>query len=321
MSIVMVPLDGSPFGEQALPLALTIARPMGAHLHVVRVRASLPLSVDEDSEAYVRTTAAEIESQLPAKVTPWVLTDELGALQYPPPAPDTVAKTLATHAREHADLIVMSTHGRGGVKRAWLGSVADALLRIAPRPVLLVRPADVTFSLAADADRGITHILIPLDGSETAERAIPVARELGEPLGARVTLLRVTSPLALQLSSDPADGYPLGDPTSMGRRAAVHYLNGVAAPLRRAGLDVDVRVVEQLSPAPAIVDFAKTHAVDLVVLTTTGGGSIRRVLLGSVADHVIRKGETPVLVCNTRHAESSAVDASPAAATGTELEC
>jgi nucleotide-binding universal stress UspA family protein len=321
MSIVMVPLDGSPFAEQALPLALTIARRIGAHLHVVRVRASLPLSGDDDSEAYVRATAAQIQSRLPAKVRPWVLTDELGALQYPPPAPDAVAKTLAIHAREHADLIVMSTHGRGGVKRAWLGSVADALLRIAPRPVLLVRPGDVTFSLAADADRGITHILIPLDGSETAEHAIPVARELGKPLGARITLLRVTSPLALQLSSDPADGYPLADPTSMGRRAAGHYLNGVAEPLRREGLTVDVRVVEQLSPAPAIVDFAKKHAVDLVVLTTTGGGSIRRVLLGSVADHVIRKGETPVLVCNTRHADSAAVDASPAAATGIDLEC
>jgi nucleotide-binding universal stress UspA family protein len=277
--------------------------------------------VDDDSEAYVRATAAEIESQLPGKVTPWVLTDELGALQYPPPAPDAVAKTLAIHAREHADLIIMSTHGRGGVKRAWLGSVADALLRIAPRPVLLVRPVDVTFSLAVNADRGITHILIPLDGSEAAEQTIPVARVLGEPLVARITLLRVTSPLALQLSSDPADGYPLADPTSMGRRAAVHYLNRVAAPLRREGLTVDVRVVEQLSPAPAIVDFAKTHAVDLVVLTTTGGGSIRRVLLGSVADHVIRKGETPVLVCNTRHAESAAVDAGAAAATGIDLEC
>jgi nucleotide-binding universal stress UspA family protein len=321
MSIVMVPLDGSPFAEQALPLALTIARRISAHLHIVRVRASLPLSMDDDSDAYVTATAAEIESQLPAKVTPWVLTDELGALQYPPPAPDTVAETLANHAREHADLIVMSTHGRGGVKRAWLGSVADALIRIAPRPVLLVRPGAMKFSLAADADRGITHILIPLDGSETAEQAIPVARELAEPLGARITLLRVTSPLALQLSSDPADGYPLADPTSMARRAAVHYLTGVAAPLYRAGLTVDVRVVEQLSPAPAIVDFAKTHAVDLVVLTTTGGGGIRRVLLGSVVDHIIRKGETPILVSNTRHAESFAADAGKAAETGTELEC
>ena len=319
MSIVMVPLDGSPFAEQALPLALAIARRIGAHLHLVRVRAILPLSVDED-EAYVKATAAEIESRLPAKVTPWVLTDEFGALQYPPPAPDMVAKTLANHAREHADLIVMSTHGRGGVKRAWLGSVADALLRIAPRPVLLVRPGAVKFGIAEDADRVITHILIPLDGSETAEQAVPVARDLAEPLGASITLLRVTSPLALQLSSDPADGYPLADPTS-GRRAAVHNLNGVAAPLHRAGLTVDLRVIEQLSPAPAIVDFAATHAVDLVALTTTGGGSIRRVLLGSVADHVIRKGETPVLVCNTRFAESSAVDGSSAAATGTELEC
>ena len=320
MSIVMVPLDGSPFAEQALPLALTVARRLGARLHLVRVRASLSLSADDDSDIYMKTTAAQIESQLPGTITPWVLTDELGALEYPPPPPDTVAKVLANHARDHADVIVMSTHGRGGVKRAWLGSIADALLRIAPCPLLLVRPGDVKFRIAADADRGINNILIPLDGSETAEQAIPFARELAAAFGSRLTLLRVTSPLALQLSSDPADGYPLTDPTALGRRTAVHYLHGIAAQLRQRGLTVEAHVIEELSPAPAIVDYANTHGVDLVALTTTGAGSIRRLLLGSVADHVIRKGETPVLACNTKHMESSAADDNPAAATATELE-
>lgn len=321
MSIVMVPLDGSPFAEQALPLALTVARRMGARLHLVRVRASLPLFTDDDSDSYVRATAALIESQLPGKVAPWVLTDELGALQYPPPAPDTVANVLADHAREYADLIVMSTHGRGGVKRAWLGSVADALLRIATRPLLLVRPDDVKFSMAADADRGINHVLIPLDGSSSAEQVIPFARDLAEPFGSHITLLRVTSPLALQLSRDPASGYPLTDPTALAHRVAVHYLDRTAAQLRAAGFTVEAHVIEELSPAPAIVDYASTHGIDLVALTTTGAGSVRRLLLGSVADHVIRKGETPVLVCNTKHVASSAHDDSPAAATGAGLEC
>lgn len=146
-------------------------------------------------------------------------------------------------------------------------------------------------------------------------------RELAASFGSRLTLLRVTSPLALQLSSDPTGGYPLADPTARGRRAAVHYLNGVAAQLRERGLTVEAHVSEELSPAPAIVDYANTHGVDLVALTTTGAGSIRRLLLGSVADHVIRKGETPVLACNTTHMEGSAADDTPAAATAAELEC
>lgn len=321
MSIVMVPLDGSPFAEQALPFALTIARRMDARLHLVRVRATLPLFTDDDSDTYVKAAAASIDSQLPGRVTPWVLTDELGALQYPPPAPDTVAKVLARHAREHADLIVMSTHGRGGVKRAWLGSIADALLRIAPRPVLLVRRDDVRFSIAADADWGINHVLIPLDGSSTAEQVIPIACELAQSFGSRITLLRVTSPLTFQLSSDPADGYPLTDPTALGRRAALHYLDRTAAKLREAGFTVEAHVIEELSPAPAIVDCASTHGVDLVALTTSGAGSVRRLLLGSVADHIIRKSDTPVLACNTNHMESPADTDSPAAASGADLEC
>lgn len=314
MSMVMVPLDGSPFAEQALPLALAIARGLGARLEVVRVRASLPFTGDDGSEAYVQSIAALLRSQLPAKVTPWVLTDELGALHYPPPAPDTVARVLADHARQYADLIVMSTHGRSGVKRAWLGSIADALLRIAPRPLLLVRPEDVEFSLAARADRGIDNILIPLDGSATAEEAVPFARQLAASFGARITLLRVTSPLALQLPDDPAGGYGRLDMTPPGRGAAAHYLETAAAPLRDAGFRVLTVVIEELSPGPAIVEYARTHAVDLVVLTTIGAGSLRRMLLGSVADHVIHRGETPVLACNTRQLESFADTGAAAAA-------
>lgn len=321
MSIVMVPLDGSLFSEKALPLAITVARRMGARLHLVRVRTSPLLIAHDDSDAYIRRIAASIESQLPDNVTSWVLTDELGALQYPPPAPDAIARVLAKHAREHADVIIMSTHGRGGAQRAWLGSIADGLLRIAPRPLLLVRPRDVKFTVATNVDRSINHILIPLDGSEAAEKAIPPASELAASFGARITLLRVTSPLALQLSSDPADGYPLVDPTALSRRAALQSLNAAAAQLREAGITVKAHVVEALSPAPAIEDFASSHGVDLIALTTTGAGSLRRMLLGSVADHVIRKGGTPVLACNTKHMEASAADASQAAATTVDLEC
>jgi len=318
MSNVMVPLDGSRFAEHALPMALAIARRSESGLHLVRVRTAPWLDSDLDgAEDYVKVLARQLEARLPGKVTPWILNDESGALRYPPPTPDSVAEVLASHAQNHdVGMIVMATHGRGGVQRAWLGSVADSFARITPRPVLLLRPHGEDFNPAVDATRGIRHILVPLDGSETAEQAIRRARLLGERFGARYTLLRIISPLSQQYSGVGYDAYPLAHMIPMSRRAAADYLDRVAADLRGDGLTVETAVVEDTSPAPAITDYANEHDVETIAITTSGAGGIRRLLFGSVADKVVRNGEVPVLVCNVRHEEaaSSPDEMNPAAA-------
>jgi nucleotide-binding universal stress UspA family protein len=302
---ILVPLDGSAFAEQVLPLALTIARRAQANLNLVRVRPSLPLNdAATAAEEYLNRVAGQIGPELPGRISCTVLTQELGPLAYPPPLSNSVADVLAQYTEEHdIDLVLMTTHGRGGVRRAWLGSAADAFMRIAPRPVLLIRPKDENFTIAADADRGINHIVIPLDGSEAAERAMPFAEQLGGIFAARYTLLRVVSPFTFDVSPEWYGVAPAEPPSPLNREAAVRYLDEVATRLRETQKDVAAHVIEAASPAGAIIDHAGTHGADLIALSSSGAGGIRRVLLGSVADKIIRGADVPVLVCNTRHME------------------
>lgn len=284
---IMIPLDGSAFAEQALPIALAIGRSSGAQLNLVTVRASMPFDFDGSAgDGYVKTVAAQIQSHLVEPVTAVAITNEYTALHYPPPTVGVVAEALVRHARDNAiDIIVMTTHGRGGLQRSWLGSVTDAVSRTAPCPVLLVRPAGDARSAEGTIDRGIEHVLIPLDGSEAAERVLPVVRTLGDAFGARYTLMRVVSPVV---------------PSPLSRQAALLYLDDVAQELRASGVAVDTVVAEDTSAAAAIVAWAESHDVDLIGLGTSGAGGIRRMVLGSVVDKVVRSGTVPTLICDVR---------------------
>jgi nucleotide-binding universal stress UspA family protein len=313
---LMVPLDGSAFAEQALPLALDAARRADAELGLVMVRSTLPLQ-GEGEEEYLRRVSRQVATASPARITRTVLTNELGPLEYPPPEPGTVAGVLIRHAEEvSCDLIVMTTHGRGGLRRAWLGSVADAVIRGAPCPVLVMRPKDARFSIAAAVDRGLRHIVVPLDGSASAERAIAFARQLGEPFEARYTLVRVTSPLSWQ-GAPGLDGTTfMVEAPPLSREAIQQYLDTVATGLRQFDVPVATQVLDGGSPAVAIVEYARSSGADLIALTTSGAGGISRLLLGSVADKIVRAGDVPVLVCNVHHLSpgSSAVTAAQSAA-------
>lgn len=304
MATIMAALDGSRFAEQALPWAVALARGRDAALHLVIVRSALPLDADAGgAERYIQSVAARLEAELPGAVTPVVLTEELGPLHYPPPATTPAAQLLAHYADTHdVELIVAATHGRGGVHRMWLGSVADMLLRTAPRPLLLVRPDGAT--TAADGNRvRIRHVLVPLDGSAIAETAIPHARRIGEPFDARYTLVRVVPPIDDQFTVGGLHFHPMPYTLLQTKHAAMEYLEHVAAPLRAGGLNVHTVALEHSAPAAAILDYARAHAADLVAMTTSGLGGVRRLLIGSVTDKLVRAGELPILASNERGPE------------------
>jgi nucleotide-binding universal stress UspA family protein len=313
---VMVPLDGSAFAEQALPLALGAARRAHAGLDLAIARATLPLEGEKEEDYLLRVTR-QISPASATRITRSVLSNEIGPLEQAPPAPGTVAELLMQHSEDvGCDLIVMTTHGRGGIRRAWLGSVTDSLIRIASCPVLVIQPTDDRFTIAAGADRGLRHIVVPLDGSESAERALAFARHVGELFDARYTLVRVVSPMAWHIAPGLTRSSVSVDAPPLSRDAVQQYLDTVAGGLRQFDVQVATQVLDGASPAEAILEYARLHGADMIALTTSGAGGISRLLLGSVADRIVRSGDVPVLVCNVRHvsASGSAVAAAPAGA-------
>lgn len=293
---ILVPLDGSRFGEQALSLALSIARRARAQLRLVHVHQ--PLSVDglatcyetegppsrERERSYLEGVVQRLKSTAPVAIDADLLEGDVAG---------------AVHAQvvgKEADLVVMSTHGRGPLSRLWMGSVADELVRRLPVPVLLLRPEEKTPELSRG--RLFRRVLIPLDGLSAAEGILNPALDLGNLAEAEYTLVRVVRPVpvvGLDLLGYATGGLDLAQGAKLEAEARA-YLEGVATRLRSRSLRVQTAVVVDNHPASAILETALTQGADLIALATRGRGGLKRLLLGSVADKVMRGASTPVLL-------------------------
>lgn len=302
---ILVPLDGSPLSECALPHAESLARRAGATLHLVHVltRAAHAPIYDEDvpvadeqlhslagvhAEAYLD----HIRDQLAAAGMTLAPSAVLDSDDGPPGIAIAIAQYVAVH---DIDLVVMTTHGRSGLARFWLGSTADVLVRIGHVPLLLIRPSEGVATVPTTPR--YRTILIPLDGSALAEGILPPALELGRLTQAAYTLLHVVEPRT-QVRWGPYMSPTDLDPDATRRRQAEarQYLERVAAPLRAAGTTFQLRAVFGDQAAAAIVRMARRHEADMIALATHGHSGLTRLLLGSVADKVLRTSPVPVLI-------------------------
>jgi nucleotide-binding universal stress UspA family protein len=183
----------------------------------------------------------------------------------------------------------MSTHGRSGLGRMIYGSVADAVLRRATVPVLLVS----AHCERRWGDRPPGRVLVPLDGSELGETALGPAQDLATALGAGLLLVQI---LPLPVASY---GYPMPylDPATFNAQldGVKTYLEGVAGPLRAAGKDVAIES-DLGHPAGGIARLAREQDVDAVAMATHGRTGLARVVLGNTATGVIQLATTPILI-------------------------
>jgi nucleotide-binding universal stress UspA family protein len=187
----------------------------------------------------------------------------------------------------------MSTHGRGGLGRIWLGSVADRLLHSLRVPLLLVRPA-VEGRLPAPSV--LERIVVPLDGSLLAETVLEHAVTLVTLFGAELQLIRVVPP-ALYLP--PALDFPFTyDPAldAALEQEATEYLAMLAGRLRSRGLRVATTVERNAFVAEALLTAVQAAPGSLVCVSTHGRSGPGRALLGSVADKLVRGASCPVLI-------------------------
>jgi nucleotide-binding universal stress UspA family protein len=302
MNSILVPLDGSLLAERALPYAQMLAPLLGAKIRLFRALSGKEVErsfaegtaalvgVDEplasfaarEQQAYAarRSHAEGYLNTLLSNTGLDVTTDVWGG---------SPAETIVEYAdSEQVTMIVMATHGYSGFKRWTLGSVADKVVRTAHCPVLLVRS---TVEDAPDP-RPLQRILVPLDGSEFAKAALPLATQLAAQSHAELLLFQaVPSLVALSI-----DGYVPPIELEMSQRdAAARELDILAQNLSRQ----DVRVVALARvgyAAEEIVDIAKQRQVDLIVMATHGYSGLKRWALGSTADKVLHATQTPLLL-------------------------
>jgi nucleotide-binding universal stress UspA family protein len=307
---LMVPLDGSPLSEAALPAACALAQQSGAAIRLAHVHMpdalnpiyveGLPV-IDQQLHSlardHERAYLEGVSERLPAG---WIA----DCVVLDPPAlqsrAEAVAAARAADAVEApADLIVMTTHGRGGLARFWLGSVASAIAQVSDVPVLFVRPGDRT--LEPGSPPASLHILMPLDGSPLGEQIIGPALELGRATHAAYTLLQVVKPTTLLRAGAFTTATDL-DPDATQERvaAAERYLARIKARLAAADAEARAQVCVADRVAAAILSEANLLQADLIALATHGYGGMGRLLLGSIADKLLRGAEVPVLVYRPR---------------------
>ncbi len=290
---ILVPLDGTTFSEQALPLASALALRTGAAVDLAMVEVPSPVAFPDvtflqplkDAElAWLEGSAQKVRAAGVADVSTHVLEG-------------VVPEALEEHrVRRGADITVMSTHGRGPVARSWLGSVADHFVRTTEGPVLLVRPENGD-EVSMDPLPAIDRVLVTLDGSALSETAVDPALELAGLFGAGVTLVRVIEyPNRTESVYLPDAVEAIEERLEEARGNTEEELTRVAASLSNRGVTVDQETRVVVHAAEGILDIAGERGADLIAMASHGRGGVRRLVLGSVTDKVLRGSGTPVLV-------------------------
>lgn len=296
---VLVPLDGSTFSENALAHAAIIAERTGAELRLILVHTPLPMTVTEVSAMplldqwhmeYQEREGTYLEEQ-----AGWLR--ERGLAVATELREGDVSRELKD-AASHADLMVLATHGRGGIERAWLGSVADSLVRTVTTPLLLIRPLEED----REPSRTVappTHILVGVGGSPGGVAAVEQAAKLARAFKARMTLLRVVAspsglaspylPHAIEMDRAAAEA---------GEEQAQEELRKLAA--QYDDVEVETRVSQAYHAARGILDTAAEVGADMVAVGAHRKTVVGRVVLGSTADKVVRASQVPVLVARSR---------------------
>ena len=297
MKKIVVALDGSELAERAVPIAATLASQVKGEV----VLASIIVDADRWSRGELLADGMDEERGL-AEFYLGQIKDRFREsrakveirVEY-----GRAAETLAAMADDQAaDLTVITTHGRSGVARWVLGSVADKLLHLSRVPVLLVR-AD---SEPPAVERPFKRILVPLDGSSTAESALPFTERLAADLGATLILEGVIVPTAaLYAGTFVPSTPPALQEIEAGSR---EYLGQVAEKVSKRGLQVTTRVDVGYA-AETILEAASETGADLIALCSHGRSGPERWIRGSVADTLIRHADLPCLVVPALKARSS----------------
>jgi nucleotide-binding universal stress UspA family protein len=255
---VVVPLDGSRFAERALPVARSLAERLGGRLLLLTTRWD---DDARDPSSYLERMASEQDA---------ASTDVL--LVQDRPAPQAIQVALE---EDENRIVCMTSHGRGRLRWALLGSVAEEVVRSARRPVVLVGR-----HCSDDPPVLLSHHLVAcVDASNVADPVLPIAAEWAKALALDVHLTHVVHPLDVQDAEHPPAALP-----------------AMIARLRAEGVDATPVVVRRSYVPGALADYAGELPAALVLMTSHTRTGVERVALGSVAMGTLALSPCPVIV-------------------------
>lgn len=296
---MVIPLDGSEVAESVLPYVKELAVRFGIYPIFLYVCDSHETSSLAVYQGYIEHMAENISNYIQENTgTPTrdkVLKAEGKAVVGHP-----AEEILRCADEKEADLILMATHGRSGIKRWALGSIADKVLRSSTIPVWLIR-ATAPAGKTVDKE-SLKTILVPLDGSELAESVLPHVEMLakqGDAEAVNVVLIQVCEPLTILPVSTlevPVNwGSVMEEHMGYARKAAGQYLAGVTARLTAAGLKVSSEVIEG-HPASEIINYANKTPSSIIAMATHGRSGIGRWTYGSVAEKILSGASHPIFL-------------------------
>ena len=294
---ILVPLDGSAIAQGILPCVKTLARSFRSTIILFHTAEAPVEPRGRRQKEYAQETMDRIRSLAEEYLAgaAKVLRRQRFKVEIKVGL-GGVAHSITDFAEaEKVDLIAMSTHGRAGLARWMLGNAPDRVLRHTHTPVLLVRPTgDTPLDVKPYP---LKKIIVPMDGSKAAQAVLPFAREMARTMKLEVVLVQaISAETTVQFTPTGPDTWAV--PTDVLQQIDVlasGYLAGVGKELERDGISVRWDVLRGAA-AHSIVEFAREAPGSMVAMTTHGRSGLRRWVLGSVADQVVRASGEPVLV-------------------------
>ena len=294
---ILVPLDGSKTAEHALPLARSLARALQVPVELLAVVdiAEVARHVTADQSSMLRTLVDDTSRRLDKYLQTIAKNFPTGAVHYTVKNGGAAEVIVELAAPDSETLIVMATHGRSGLDRWLLGSVAEKVLRATANPLLLVRAVEKAplWEMAT-----LKRVIVPLDGSELSERILPFVETLAKTLGLDVVLFGVYGgPVSSGAAGDGFYNTAQIEAFVAGLRAdTVEYLAAKAEEMKRRGFSKVSTVAKEGLSADEIIASAREIPDTLIAMCTHGRSGVKRWMLGSVTETVVRHSGAPVLV-------------------------
>src|SRR3990172_6743333 len=293
---MLIPLDGSKTAEKVLPYARFLAgrlklpvellgvidiAEMVTHISAEKARFLDTMMEDgvRESEAYLAGIAKTFTGVEVKRATEKGLAEEV---------------IIERSEADAGMLIAMATHGRSGINRWLLGSIAEKVLRGTANPLLLVR---ATAEAKSAGEEAFKSVIVPLDGSEVAESVLPMVGALAKKLGLEVQLFRAFHvPYTIYGGGDGYNVIDIDKVIAEVANEAREYLDKKAAELKKLGVDRVTCTVKEGFGADEIIALGRQNPDNFIAMCSHGRSGVKRWVLGSVTETVVRHGVDPVLI-------------------------